>query len=217
MRLRRPRAALLDWDNTLVDSFPVIHGAINDTLVAMGHEPWTFEDTCRQIAKSMRDFFPQLFRDRWEEARDVFYASYGARNLDSIRPLPGARELLSALAEAGAYLGVVSNKNGDTLREEVRHLGWEDYFGRVVGANDASADKPAPAVVEMALDGSGIRPGGDVWFVGDNAIDIDCARAAGCLPVVVRGAYATGDGTVLAGADHQFGNCLELASLVRRI
>ena len=217
MRLNRPRAALLDWDNTLVDSFPVIHGAINHTLAAMGHEQWTFEQTCRYIALSMRDFFPKKFGDRWEEARDVFYAAYAKRDLDSIRPLPGAVELLDALAGAGIYLGVVSNKTGGTLREEVGHLGWTDYFSRVVGATDAAADKPAPEVIEFALEGSGIAPGRDVWFVGDNAVDIDCAEAAGCVALVVRGPFVTGDEASLGRAVRQFENCAALARLVREL
>ena len=217
MRLTRPRAALLDWDNTLVDSFPAIHGAINATLAAMGHQQWTFEQTCAHIARSMRDFFPTKFGDRWEEARDVFYTSYAKRDLDSIQPMAGAAELLDALADAGIYLAVVSNKGGDILREEVGHLGWEGYFARVVGANDAAADKPAPEVIDLALEGSGIAPGQDVWFVGDNAIDIDCAESAGCMALVIRGRLVTGNEAALGRAARQFENCAALANLVREI
>jgi phosphoglycolate phosphatase-like HAD superfamily hydrolase len=39
----------------------------------------------------------------------------------------------------------------------------------------------------MALDGSGVAPGPDVWFVGDGAIDVQCAVAAGLTPVVLDG------------------------------
>ena len=215
--LSRPRAALLDWDNTLVDSFPLIHVSINHTLKAMGHETWSYDKTCQTIAASMRDFFPNLFQDRWEEARDIFYGSYANRDLDKIKPLPGAVDLLAALKDADIYLAVVSNKSGHSLRQEISHLGWEGYFGRVVGATDASADKPAPAVIEFALEGSGIAPGRDVWFVGDNAIDIDCALSAGCIPLIVEGAFAKRENPALDRAVRKFNNCLEIAALVRRI
>lgn len=217
MTLGRPRAVLLDWDNTLVDSFPAIHGAMNAALAAMGHEQWSFEEFCARIAHSMRDLFPTLFGDRWQEAVAVFNASYADRNLDQIRPLPGAAALLEALGEGGFYLGVVSNKSGHYLREEVDHLGWKGYFDRVVGATDAAEDKPSPVVVEFALEGSGIAPGRDVWFVGDNAVDIDCAEAAGCIALVIHGAHATGKVDALDRATRQFANCAALTDLVRGI
>ena len=69
MRLTRPRAVLFDWDNTLVDSYGVIHIAINETLAAMGHETWTFEDTCRQIARSIADEFEMLGRNAVDDAK----------------------------------------------------------------------------------------------------------------------------------------------------
>ncbi len=215
--LSRPRAVLLDWDNTLVDSFPLIHISINHTLEAMGHDTWSFEKTCHTISSSMRDFFPKLYGDRWEEARDVFYASYAKRDLDKIEPIPGAEDLLSALQDAGIYLALVSNKTGDNLRQEVSHLGWGGYFSRVVGATDASQDKPDPAVVAFALEGSGIEPGRDVWFVGDNAIDIDCALSSGCVPLVVQSAHDTPENPALDRAERKFRDCHEIAALVRQI
>lgn len=217
MRLSRPRAALLDWDNTLVDSFRVIHTALNDALEAMGRAPWTFDDTCLHIGRSMHDFFPAMFGQRWREARDIFYRSYAAHHLEQVRPLPGSDALLAAFSESGVYLAVVSNKTGDYLRREVDHLGWGHHFGRVVGANDAPEDKPAPTAVSFALDGSGIAAGRDVWFVGDNAIDVDCAEASGCVPVLMKGAVNTGVEIGPDRAPWRFDDCAQLAALVQRL
>ncbi|MCH7888080.1 MAG: HAD family hydrolase [Proteobacteria bacterium] len=216
MRLSRPRAVLFDWDNTLVDSFGAIHLALNHTLEAFGLAPWSYDKACRCVAKSMRDSFPELFGARWREASDVFYASYAARHLEHVRPQPGAAALLEALNAAGVYLGVVSNKNGAYLRREVEHLGWGRSFGRVVGAADAKADKPARAAVDLALEGSGVAAGPDVWLVGDHPIDVECAVASGCLPIVVRGAVETGVEVNLGGSGWRFASCTELVELVRR-
>ena len=41
------------------------------------------------------------------------------------------------------------------------------------------------APVDLALEGSGIARGPAVWFVGDSPLDIDCARNAGCVAVLV--------------------------------
>lgn len=185
-QLTPPRAVVFDWDNTLIDSWTCIQAATNATLKHMGHAEWTMEETRARVAKSLRDSFPVLFGDRWEEARDHFYATFRAIHLDYLQPLPCSAEMLAELQAHGLWLAVVSNKNGGFLRREAEQLGWSRYFGRLVGATDAAADKPSPAPVAMALEGSGIAPGPEVWFVGDAAIDMECALNSGCTPVLVR-------------------------------
>jgi phosphoglycolate phosphatase len=83
-------------------------------------------------------------------------------------------------------LAVVSNKTGNYLRREAQHLKWDSLFHRVVGATDCARDKPSPEPVHKALEGSGITPGADVWFVGDTDIDLECAHNSGCAAVLVR-------------------------------
>jgi phosphoglycolate phosphatase len=188
LSLIRPRAVIFDWDNTLVDNWPAIHDALNTTFAAMGHEQWTYEQTRERVRRSLRDSFPEMFGDQWERARDIFYSRFEAVHLDRLVPMAGAGDALAWLAGAGIYLALVSNKTGGYLREEAAALGWQEYFTQMVGATDAAADKPAPEPVHMALAGSGIEAGPDVWFVGDAAIDVQCALAAGLTPIALESA-----------------------------
>ncbi|MCZ6637633.1 MAG: HAD family hydrolase [Alphaproteobacteria bacterium] len=183
--IQSPRAILFDWDNTLVDVWPAIHDAINTTFAAMGHESWTLEETKARVRKSLRDSFPEMFGDRWTEARQIFYDRYAKIHLQYLTPLPAAGEVLAWLASKEIYLAVVSNKTGSYLRAEAEKIGWNNYFGRIIGATDAEEDKPAQAPVHMALDGSGIDAGADVWFVGDGAIDVQCAINSGMTPLIL--------------------------------
>ena len=183
--LGRPRAVLFDWDNTLVDSWPIIHDALHLTLTTMGHQPWTLEESKARVRLSLRDSFPALFGTRWEEARRVYMDAFQSIHLERLGALAGVVELLEHLTEAGCYLAVVSNKTGPILRREAAHLGWTRYFARLVGATDAAADKPDPAPIHLALEGSGIAAGPEVWYVGDTAVDIECALNAGCIPVLL--------------------------------
>lgn len=193
--LPRPEAMLFDWDNTLVDNWRTIHAALNTALTAFGHAPWTLEETLQRVRESARDAFPRLFGDRWEEAREIFYDSFAREHIRTLRALPGAETLIRALAEEGIWLGVVSNKRGDFLRKEAAHLGWDRCFRRLVGAGDAEQDKPAIDPVRLALEGSGIAAGPTVWFIGDAAIDMECAHKAGCVPVLVG--HGTGEDAAL--------------------
>lgn len=180
-----PRAILFDWDNTLVDNWAAIHDALNTTLAAMGQATWTPRETRARVRESLRDSFPRMFGDRWTEARAVFYRRFAEIHLDRLTPLPDAAEVLSWLAGEGVYLGVVSNKTGAYLRAEAERLGWDRWFGRLVGATDADKDKPAEAPVRLALEGSGISAGRHVWFAGDGAIDVQCAVNSGLTPVLL--------------------------------
>ena len=112
---------------------------------------------------------------------------------------------------------MVSNKRGDLLRREATRLGWEGYFERLVGANDAARDKPAVDAVEMALGDSGLAPGPEVWFVGDTDIDMVCAANAGCLPVLLRAEPpGAGEFTGSEPGVHVVG-CVQLLEAVRAI
>lgn len=184
--LPQPKSIVFDWDNTLVDTWPVIHAALEHTFRTMGHEPWTFEQTKERVSKSLRDSFPGLFGERWEEARDVFYATFEDIHLDGLRPLAGAERLLARLKDAGLPLAIVSNKTGRFLREEVEVLGWSQYFQSIVGAGDAEKDKPDPAALAMALNGLNQPLSERVWFVGDSRSDLELAKAAPCTGIFVH-------------------------------
>lgn len=180
MEITPPKAVLFDWDNTLVDSWPVIADSLNHTLKHMGHEPWELHDIKLRVGASIRDIFPRLFGDAWEEARDVYRQAFLDVHMEQLSAIPLAKETLEFLHDNGVYLAIVSNKTGSALRKEVKELGWEKYFSEIVGAMDADRDKPDPAPVHMSLDGSGIMAGADVWFIGDSEVDALCAQNTGC-------------------------------------
>jgi len=217
MSLVRPSALIFDWDNTLVDSWGTIHAALNAMFAQMGHAPWTLAETQMKVRKSLRDAFPALFGDRWEHARDLYLQAFEALHIERLSALPDAEALLRAIAAEGHYLALVSNKTGRFLRREVAALGWESYFGKVIGAGDAPRDKPDRAPVDLALAGSGIEAGPRVWFVGDTGIDMACAINAGCVPILVHGpedAILRDDEFGEARPAHHFRDCMALARAI---
>jgi phosphoglycolate phosphatase len=216
MNFVRPRAVLFDWDNTLVENWRTIQAALNAALTDAGLPEMDMEQVMFQGRHSAQDIFPKLFGDRWQHARMTFYDHFTQNHLAGLSIMPGAPELLDTLVEKGVMLAVVSNKKGDLLRREINFLGWTDRFERVVGAQDAPADKPDPAPVLLALEGTGIVPGGDVWLVGDTDIDMRTAVAAGCYPILVG--LGPADPELLSGAQPALRchNCGDLAGFVRR-
>jgi phosphoglycolate phosphatase len=177
--LTSPEIILFDWDNTLVDSWPTIHEALNHCLVAMGHEPWDRAQVMANSRLSMRDGFPKLFGDQWEKAAKIFQEYHSSIHLERLKPYAQAEAMLQSLKAAGVKAGVVSNKRGPALRAEVEKLGWGGYFVAVVGAGDAQKDKPHPHPALMALEGQEISAPEAVWFVGDTVVDLECGAAIG--------------------------------------
>ena len=198
-RLQLPRMVLFDWDNTLVDTWPVIADCYAAVFTAFGQTPWSIEEVKARAHGSLRDYFPVLFGERWRDAAEIFFATFHRIHLERLTPCPGAVELIGFLRQRQVPLGVVSNKVGANLRIEAAHLGWTEHFHRIVGATDAPRDKPAPDPVHMALEDAGVAAGPDVWLVGDTRADLVCAHAAGCVPVLLR---------ELAPCSGEFDDCL---------
>lgn len=219
--MTRPTAVLFDWDNTLIDSWAVIHAALNETFTAMDHPHWTREETEARVRGSLRDTFPTMFGGRWQDAEKVFYDAFGRMHLEQLTPLPGAEDLLRDLDDAGTYLGVVSNKRGNFLRLEAERLGWNRHFRQLAGAGDAARDKPCREHVDHALGlgtaHAGPAAGPDVWFVGDADIDIVCARNAGCRAILVRAQAPTVEELAVAAPDLHFPDLAALATHLKAL
>lgn len=178
------KAALFDWDNTLVNSWKKLNFCINKTFTHFGHETWTLEQTKQNMHRSLRDWFPEKFGDKWLEAKDYYYASYHevAKTFE-VEVLEGALETIKYLNDNGIPVGIVSNKNGTYLREEIDQLKWHDYFKAVVGSGDAEKDKPSAEPAFLALKLMNLEPSDKILFIGDTIVDTDCANAAGLVPV----------------------------------
>jgi phosphoglycolate phosphatase len=199
--MQRPLAIVWDWDNTLVDGWPAIRAGLNAAFRDAGLPEWSLEEVRERVRHSLRDSFPQLFGSRWEHARDIFYAAVRATHLAVLQPMPEAGALIRQAATV-APLAVLSNKSGPLLRAEAAHLGWQPHFRALVGAGDCAADKPDPRPMRVACAACGVLAGGLVWYVGDNALDMDAARRAGCMPVLLGDAAHDGGPERAAAALH---------------
>jgi phosphoglycolate phosphatase len=209
-----PAVLLYDWDNTLVDGWAGITAALNAVFGAFAMPAWSVADTRARVRVSLRDSFPLMFGAEWERARDIFYAVLEEQHLRHVAPMPGAADALAAGAPWPQ--GVVSNKAGRYLRAEVSHLGWTPHFGAVIGAGDASADKPDPAPILLALKRLGRAADRSVWYLGDTALDMHAARATGVTAVLVGTAEHDG-GIDRAHPDLHFPSAFDLAARLRAL
>lgn len=105
------------------------------------------------------------------------------------QPLPGAREGVAALAEAGVRLAITSNSDG-TVAELLNRNGWvqvgDGELTQVEVITDSGivgAGKPDPAMYRATTDGLDLPPD-RILHVGDSVhYDVDGAAACGLQSV----------------------------------
>lgn len=181
-----PTAVIFDWDNTLIDNWDAIAEALNIVRAMNGLETWTVPEARLKSSRALRVSFPEWFGDKWEDMRDIFYEHFHKVQIERLKVLAGAEELLLWLRSHNIPLFVVSTKKNVLLRAEAAHLGWTDYFVAMLGSLDVPKDKPHRMPVDMALQRAGLTADNySVWFVGDTHVDVECALRSGCTPVLV--------------------------------
>jgi len=180
--LVRPSAVIFDWDNTLVDSWPLIHEAFNHTLKKFGKATWSLEETKIKVHRSMKDMLPQHFSDDWQEAAKI-YRSYYAHIQDGLEILEMADRTLEVLSDKNIPICVVTNKKNTLIHREIENFQWGKYFRSVIGSGDVPHDKPAVDGVESVLKTIDLPVSNNIWFVGDSVTDMETAYNSGCAPV----------------------------------
>jgi phosphoglycolate phosphatase len=103
--------------------------------------------------------------------------------------MQGAREMLEELRDDGIALGLVTNKPQRFIEIILDHFSLSPLFGVAIGGDSGVAKKPAPDMLNAAMEELGADPMNTV-MVGDSTSDVEAARAAGVLAVTVRGGYS---------------------------
>lgn len=209
------RAVIFDLDGTLLDSLADIGGAMNEALQARGwptHPLGAYlrfvgegvEKLARRAAPRDADVGPLV---------DEYRARYAQRMEQETKPYLGVPELLDALKLKGMPMAVLSNKRDDFTVELVKRQLSRWPFVDVRGERKDVPRKPDPAAALELARSLGFPPE-EIAFVGDTAIDVKTAVAAGMLPVAVLWGFRTRAELVAAGAKHVLETPGELLTLV---
>jgi HAD superfamily hydrolase (TIGR01509 family) len=193
---------ILDNDGTLVLSNDAHARAWQEALNAFGHDiPY---EAIRQLVGMGGDqllprLVPGLTADSPEGQRiaerrkTIFMQHY----LPQLVAAPGARDLVIALQQRGMRLLVGSSAKADELDALLRVAGVADVLPDRTTAADAQHTKPAPDLVQVAIERLGL-PTAQIAMLGDSPYDLQAAQQAGIPLVAVRcGGFSDAD---LAGA-----------------
>jgi HAD superfamily hydrolase (TIGR01509 family) len=126
-------------------------------------------------------------RDRDSELssdHDALFAAYWP----NLVPLEGAAELLRECHERGWRVVLATSAKRDELNAMRAALDAEDAIDEITSADDVEASKPAPDIVERALESAGVSAERAV-FIGDTRWDVEAAERAGvaCIGMLSGG------------------------------
>lgn len=180
-----PQALIFDWDNTLVDSYEIVRVALNQVFTHFGRPLLSVSESREIPQTSLKDSFPVHFGDDWKVAREIYHNHFKKIHLEMLTPHEGAFEVLDYALQLKIPLFIVSNKTHQHLEDELKAMNWLHFFQYVKGSKDGEVDKPNPNSVNHTLKDTAIKPGKQVWFIGDSLVDAECAIKSGCLPIII--------------------------------
>jgi HAD superfamily hydrolase (TIGR01509 family) len=185
---------LFDLDGTLIDSVYQHVLAWHETLEAAGIalSVWRIH---RRIGMSGGLFIKALEREIGRAIGDgeaqrlrAAHADAYIGRLADVRPLPGARELLSTLSAMSVPWAIATSGSEKTARPSLALLGVAPDTPLITRDQVAYA-KPNPDLFLAAADRLGADPRGS-FVVGDSIWDLLAAQRAGALGVgVLSGGY----------------------------
>lgn len=207
-----PRAVLFDLDGTLTNTLDDIASAMNRALARHQLPPWPVDDYRYLVGDGAKKLAERAVRDRIELKEAVladYQADYETHNLIATRPYDGVPDLLQALCARGLRLCVLSNKPDVDTRTVVRHFFPDVPFAEVRGQREGVPVKPDPTAALDVARGLRLRPA-EFLYLGDTAVDMRCARAAGMRPIGVLWGFRTAGELTEAGAERLIRQPLEL-------
>jgi HAD superfamily hydrolase (TIGR01509 family) len=106
------------------------------------------------------------------------------RYVPSLRPCPGAQDLLEHLRASGLRL-VVASSATDVELDALLVCGGDKLIDARISADDADNSKPDPDIVKAALDKTALGPH-EAVMLGDTPCDVAAASKAGVAVIAFR-------------------------------
>ncbi|HLS56783.1 MAG TPA: HAD-IA family hydrolase [Zeimonas sp.] len=182
----RFRLVVFDWDGTLIDSTAAIIHAIRASAADLGLPVPSRQQASHVIGlglfEAIRNAVPVIDREQMPAYVERYRHHYLRRDAE-LEPFEGVPELLTELADNGAWLAVATGKSRMGLNRALDHMGWTGRF-LTTRCADEGAPKPDPWMLRDICDELGLQAS-DALMVGDTTHDLGMASAAGAAAIAV--------------------------------
>ena len=209
------KALLFDLDGTLIDSKRDLVQSVNATLREMGRAELPEVLVASYVGSGAPVLISRALggaasSEELQNALAFFLAHYETHKLDFTKEYPGVREALEQLR--GTPMAVLTNKPVKISVQILEGLGLAEFIRVVYGGNSFATKKPDPLGANAILAELGVG-GTQSAMVGDSEVDVQTARNAGMISVIVNFGFGMHDRT-LHPADIYVDRMEELVPLV---
>lgn len=207
------KGVLLDMDGTLVDAFPPIIRALNQTFSEFGLPQMTAQEVKRHTGRGDCGM-KALFGEHREAAGARFLEIHDEDYLQRITPLQGAETLLLWLQDNALPCAIVTSKSQSRAEAQLDVLGWSDLVQTVIGKIEGRPEKPDPAPLWLACERLGTAAT-ECVMVGDGVADMQAATRAGSRALGLCDGFSAVELTE-AGADFCFDSLTGVHAWLRK-
>ncbi|WP_339252765.1 pyrophosphatase PpaX [Paenibacillus sp. FSL P2-0136] len=174
---------LFDLDGTIVNTNELIINSFMHALKENNLPALTREQIIPLMGTTLQQ---QLGAFSGLELKDIgvlerSYRSYNNAHHDElVQAFPYVNETMEELQRRGIKLGIVTTKIRPNTLKSLEMFDLLKYMETIVTVNDVTHPKPHPEPVLTAVANLGVDPA-KTLMVGDSAVDIQSAKAAGVL------------------------------------
>ena len=168
----RALSFIWDMDGTLVDSYPAIVPSVRQACEEFGLD-LDVSYIREQILRSSVGSFLEQLSIKDTALLKTRFNTLNDNNIDKIRAMPHAEEVLSFLSKRG-HRNFVYTHRGASCRAILNRCGLLPCFTEVVTALDGFPRKPSPDAILYLIEKYGLKPD-SCFYVGDRSIDIEAA------------------------------------------
>ncbi len=191
--MKRYKWLLFDLDGTIIYSHPGIFSCARLAMQEMG-EPFPYDEQfLRQMVgpplEYTFEFIFGLSTERAEQATKIYRKHYAVTGVNENELIPGIKDALCALKNAGYCLGMATSKPQRFADQIAKRLQIDGYFDKIVGCGlDGSLPTKADVIIEAMQQLGATKE--KTLMIGDRFHDSDGAKEVGIDCGLVRVGYA---------------------------